>query len=128
MLSETLQAHLPPAVIVTEAQNGIETEQKIIEYSPDIIFMDVRLPEKNGILLTKEIKAVHPEISIVIITAYDSLEYRKKAFEYGADYFFAKDSLRSSDLVNLVLSVLSEKGKTAFKERGNGNLSDTLFC
>ena len=59
---------------------------------PHIIFMDFRLSGKNGVQLTKEIKAQYPNVRIAILSSYDFPEYREEAFHNGADRYFVKDS------------------------------------
>ncbi len=90
-LKETLHARLP-SIDILEAGNGEEALEKIRTFSPDAIFMDLRLPGANGLDVTRRIKAQHPEIIVVILTNYDLPEYRQAATESGADHFLSKDS------------------------------------
>lgn len=83
---------------------------------PDLILMDIRLPTLSGLELTEKIKADYPDIIIVILTAYDSPEYREAAIRYKADYFFSKDEI--GKVVNLLKSILSEKGLRADADGG----------
>ena len=69
-------------------------------------FVDIRLPGKNGLQITKEIRERHSEAVIVILTYYDLPEHREAAFRYGANYFLTKGS-STDDVVNLVASILS---------------------
>lgn len=81
-----------PSANVQEAATGEEAMQKINNFPPQIIFMDLRLPGENGLQLTKRIKAQFPNIRIAILTSYDFLEYQEAAFQNGADRYFVKDS------------------------------------
>ena len=76
---------------------------------PDLIFMDVRLPGDNGLDLSERIKSLHPDIIIIILTAYDLPEYREGSRQY-ADYFFSKGSLTSENILTLVQSILTTTG------------------
>jgi len=78
--------------------------QKVEAFLPDLIFMDIRLPGESGLTLTQKIKATHPNITILILTAYDIPEYREAAPKYGADRFLAKNSLNYMELKELVKS------------------------
>ncbi|HXX35634.1 MAG TPA: response regulator [Thermodesulfobacteriota bacterium] len=96
--------------------NWLDALRQIASGPPDLIFMDIRLPTLSGLELTQKIKADYPDIIIVILTAYDSPEYREAAIRYKADYFFSKDEM--GKVVNLLKSILSEKGLRADGDGG----------
>ena len=96
-----LAAHFS-GLIIDEAANGEEALEKIRKDAPDLIFMDIRLPGKNGLQLTQEIKRSHPKMVIAFLTGYDIPEYREAAFKIGADQFFVKESLNWQEVENLV--------------------------
>ena len=100
-LRETLRSRFPKIDFVA-ASDGEEALEKIKALPPDAIFMDLRLPGENGLELTKKIKAKYPDIIIVVLTNYDLPEYRKAAYENGADHFISKDSFL--DIINSILS------------------------
>ena len=89
---ESLQASFRE-IVIDEATNGTEALQKVNAFLPDLILMDIRLPGESGLGLTKKIKAIYPDVTIFILTNYDTLECREAASRYGADRFIAKESL-----------------------------------
>ncbi len=93
-----------PEIEIDEAADGHEALQKVNSFLPDLIFMDIRLHDENGLELTKEIRLTHPDIHIFILTYYDSPEYRNAAFQYGAEDFLSKNSLDIEELEKLVKS------------------------
>lgn len=99
-----------PSMEITEAGNGEEALEKVDSLSPNLIFMDVRLPGENGLELTEKIKNLHPDIMIIIITNYDLPEYREAAARFKADHFLSKDSMTIEEVVTLVKPMLSKKG------------------
>ena len=99
-----------PFMVIEEAVDATEALQKIKTFLPDVIFMDIQLPSESGLELTKRIKASHPEIAIIILTAYDLREYREAAYDGGADAFIPKSSLNLADIAALIKSVFSDKG------------------
>jgi CheY-like chemotaxis protein len=103
MLKTTLQESFP-TIAIDEAADGGEALQKVDTFLPDLIFMDIKLPGVNGLELTRKIKAVHPNITIFILTSYDIPEYREAAFQYGADRFVPKTFLNRMELQELVKS------------------------
>ena len=90
-LRESLQASFPE-IVIDEAVNGDEALQRISASRPDLILMDLKLPGESGLGLTKKIKATYPDISIFILTNYDTPECQIAASRYGADRFITKDS------------------------------------
>jgi len=108
-LRDSLQLQFP-SMEIAETGNGLEALEKIHSLSPDLIFMDIRLPGQNGLELTAKIKKLHPEITIIILTSYDIPEYREAAARFKADHFFSKDSMTHQEVNALVKSILSEKG------------------
>ncbi|MDL1963037.1 MAG: response regulator transcription factor [Deltaproteobacteria bacterium] len=99
-----------PFMLIKEAPDATEALQKIKAFLPDLIFMDIRLPGESGLELTRRIKANHPEIAIIILTAYDLREYREAAYDGGADAFIPKNSLNLADIAALIKSVFSDDG------------------
>jgi DNA-binding NarL/FixJ family response regulator len=57
--------------------------------------MDIRLPDANGLELTRLIKKLNPDIDVVILTNYDMDEYREAAFQIKADHFVSKNDFNS---------------------------------
>jgi len=94
-----------PSLVIEEASTGEEALKKINVLLPQLIFMDIGLPDANGLQLTQRIKADFPDIKIAILTVYDLPEYRQAAIQYGADRFFVKDSLKWDEIATFVKSV-----------------------
>lgn len=91
-----------PFLVVEEASTGEEALKKINVFPPQLIFMDIGLPDANGLQLTQKIKADFSDIKIAILTIYDLPEYRHAAIQYGADQFFVKDSLKWDEIAAFV--------------------------
>jgi DNA-binding NarL/FixJ family response regulator len=93
-----------PTIATDEAADGAEALQKVDSFLPDLIFMDIQLPGQNGLELIRKIKAIYPNKIIFILTQHDTPEYRKAAFQSGADCFLIKTSLSRIRLGELVKS------------------------
>jgi len=102
---ELLHARFP-ALEIHEATDGEEALRMIEEVLPDLLFMDIRLPDANGLDLTRSIKSRHPQIISIILTGYDS-EYREVARNV-ADYFLSKRST-SQEVFSLIENVLNRR-------------------
>jgi YesN/AraC family two-component response regulator len=77
--------------IIGEAANGIDAMQLINEKFPDLVIMDIRMPEMNGIEVLEKMNKQCITSKVCIFTNYPYLQYKKKCLEKGADYFFDKN-------------------------------------
>ena len=91
-----------PSIQVIEAGNGQEAFKKLASYPIDLIFMDISLPEENGLELSRKIKAKHRDIPIIIVTSYDLPEYRQAAIKCGASGFIGKFSLNMENISGVI--------------------------
>ena len=108
-LAELLRSRFP-SMVLDEAANGSEAMEKLKNFLPQLIFMDIKLPGQNGLEITKRIKALHPDINVIILTSYDFPEYREAARECGADCFLSKGS-STADQIQAVVEELWTKWK-----------------
>jgi DNA-binding NarL/FixJ family response regulator len=108
LLKETLHSRFP-SMQISEAEDGKEGLQKVKDFCPELIFMDVKLPGENGLELTKKIKAQCPGITVIILTSYDTPEYREAAVQSKANYFLSKGSSTREGILTLVKSILNGK-------------------
>ena len=88
---ELLQSHFP-FMGIEEAGSGSQALHKLGYLEPDLVIMDIKLPDANGVGLTKNIKTGNAGVTVVILSSYDIPEYRQAAFRAGADCFISKDS------------------------------------
>jgi len=79
-----------PAIRVIEATNGMEAVAIAKRESPDLVLMDVRMPEMDGIEATKQIKAAVPGTTVVMHTLMDDFKTRREADAAGADAYVVK--------------------------------------
>lgn len=106
-IKEILKAEFP-AVIISEAFSSETMWQIFNDQLPDLIFMDIKLAEENGLELTSAIKAKHPNIIIAIFTNHDLPEYRQKAGICGAEFFLSKLDCKAQDLTQLASTILNQ--------------------
>ena len=95
--------------MIDEALDADQAMKKVGASLPNLIFMDIKLPNGNGLALTQKIKKEHPEINIIILTSYDFLEYRLAATQYGANHFLSKASVTIEEIRALVKSFLEKR-------------------
>ncbi|MBI5583671.1 MAG: response regulator transcription factor [Deltaproteobacteria bacterium] len=80
-----------PTMKIIEAENGKEALNRYREFAPDLVFIDINLPDRNGFEISKIIRLEKSRCVIFFLTSYDLPEYRQAAFKNGADFFFSKD-------------------------------------
>lgn len=91
-------------IVVAEASDGKECLGLALETDPDIILMDINLPIMNGLQATREIKALRPDIGVVVFTAYHDETQALHAIQAGASAYFPKD-VTATELVNAIREV-----------------------
>jgi DNA-binding NarL/FixJ family response regulator len=93
----------PQAGEMHEASNGREAVQLVEELRPDVVLMDVRMPEIDGLKATVQIKALWPQVKVIVLSMYP--EYRDEALTVGADAFVGKGEapVRLLDLLSAVV-------------------------
>jgi DNA-binding NarL/FixJ family response regulator len=77
--------------VVAEASNGIEAVGEAARCHPDVVLMDIRMPELDGLEATRRILAADPSSRILVLTTFDLDEYVFRALEAGASGFVLKD-------------------------------------
>lgn len=76
--------------VVGEASDGLEAIRQAEQLEPDVVLMDLEMPQLDGLEATQRIKAHHPEIGVVMITIHDSASNRERAARVGVDAFVEK--------------------------------------
>lgn len=92
--------------VVSEASNGVECLDKLKDYLPDILLLDINMPEMNGLEVLDEIKKKDYDLKVLILTVHNELEYLVKAVDIGVDGYILKDS-ESAELKRAIQFVMS---------------------
>jgi DNA-binding NarL/FixJ family response regulator len=77
--------------VVGEAQDGIEAIEKTRQLRPDVVLMDIRMPDCDGLEATRRIKGQMPDVQVVMLTVSDNEQDLATAVKYGADGYLLKD-------------------------------------
>jgi DNA-binding NarL/FixJ family response regulator len=97
-------ARRPDITVVGEASNGIEAVEKAEQLHPDVILMDLRMPEMDGAEAMRRIRERDPEVRFLVLTTFDNDEYIFEAIQAGAKGYLLKDASRE-DLFRAVVAV-----------------------
>ena len=90
--------------VLDAVENGVEVVRSVRKEKPDVILMDIRMPEMDGVVCTQIIKENYPEIKIVILTTFDDDEYVFNALKYGASGYLLK-GISMKELAEVVRKV-----------------------
>ena len=80
--------------VVAEANNGLEAVEKAKQFKPDVILMDLRMPELDGVEAIRQIAETEPNTKFIILTTFSDDEYIFKGIEVGARAYLLKDAPR----------------------------------
>ncbi len=84
----------PDIEVVGEAADGREALLLCSRLHPDLVLMDVRMPEMDGLAATREIKQRYPEVSVMMVTMHENPDYLLEALKAGAAGYVLKDAPR----------------------------------
>jgi DNA-binding NarL/FixJ family response regulator len=107
MMREGLMAFLKfydDIEIVGEASNGLEAIEKADKLKPDVLIMDISMPELGGIEATVEIKKRQPDIRVLILSQYDDKEYVSRLLKAGVSGYILKQAV-GTDLITAIRAV-----------------------
>lgn len=76
--------------IAAEVSDGARVKYNVQESQPDIVFLDINLPNKNGLDVLEELKSHYPDLFVVIVSAHNSVENIQISLQRKADGFLAK--------------------------------------
>jgi two-component system, NarL family, response regulator NreC len=95
----------PDMAVVGEAADGRDTIRMAEEQSPDVIIMDIAMPNMNGIEATRRILASNPQTAVLILSMHQDESYVLRSLKAGARGYLLKDSVRS-DVIEAIRAVV----------------------
>ena len=92
--------------VIDEANNGKECLEKLEKIEPDILLLDINMPDMNGIEVLEELKKQNKNIKILMLTVHSEVEYLIKAIDIGANGYILKDSgsLELKQAINVIMT------------------------
>jgi DNA-binding NarL/FixJ family response regulator len=104
--------------IVGLANNATKAVEYIMKSNPDVLILDIHMPDGNGIEILKQIKKEKPSIIVVMLTNYSESDYKKICKKEGADYFLDK-SIEFEKIVEICKNLVSQRIKFTNKNALN---------
>lgn len=124
-LAESLKSRFP-SIVLDEAADGSEVMEKVKSLLPQLVFVDIRLPGLDGLELTRQIKALDPEIQVVILTSHDFTEAREAARIRGAYGLLSKASFIPHQVHDMVEELWTKWKESFFSYARSQNVSHGL--
>ncbi|MBE7068266.1 MAG: response regulator transcription factor [Clostridiales bacterium] len=87
--------------VVGIATDGFDALMKMRENTPDVVLLDIRMPNMNGVVATQHIKSEYPDVKVVILTTFDDSDYILNAINNGASGYLLKD-IGASALIDAI--------------------------
>jgi DNA-binding NarL/FixJ family response regulator len=104
--------------IVGLATNATKAVEYILKSNPDVLILDIHMPDGNGIDILKQIKKERPSIIVVMLTNYPESDYKKICKKEGADYFLDK-SIEFEKIVDICRNLVLQRNKSDNKNALN---------
>ncbi|WP_299492773.1 response regulator transcription factor [Acaryochloris sp. IP29b_bin.137] len=82
----------PDFQVVGEATTGVEALEQVEALFPDVVLMDIRMPEMDGVAATQQICQLFPETKILVLSTFNDDEYVARSMQFGAKGYLLKDS------------------------------------
>jgi two-component system NarL family response regulator len=109
--------------VVAEAANGRDAIEAFLRHRPDVVLMDLRMPEMEGVEAIRRIREIDPHARVVVLTTYDADEDIARALQAGAKAYILKD-IAADALVACVRDVLA--GKTYLAPSAAAKLAERV--
>ena len=90
--------------VVAEASDGLEAIEKVKQFKPDVVLMDIAMPKLGGLEATVELKKMDPDIKILVLTQYDDKEYISRFLKAGVSGYLLKKAV-GSELISAIRAV-----------------------
>lgn len=91
--------------VIGEAKDGVECLDTLETLKPDIVILDINMPNMNGVETLGKIKSEYENMKVLILTMHDEIEYLIRTMDLGANGYILKKS-KSNDLINAVNAVM----------------------
>lgn len=91
--------------VIAEACDGVDCIQKLETVSPDVLLLDINMPNMNGLEVLKKLKEKRIKVKVLVLTVHNEVEYLLKAVDIGVNGYLLKDS-EFSELKKAILTVV----------------------
>ena len=107
--------------IVGEATDGLEALRLVKQYNPDIVLVDIVMPDMNGLEFIREVHKILPTCKSIILSCKDDVDYYREAISLGVCEYIQKSAISSEEILNIVNKVSDEIRKERIFENSTDN-------
>lgn len=100
-----------PDVLIWEADNGKDAVSLSLAHKPDVVLMDIAMPEMDGIDATRSITRDLPDTHVVMLTLHEGAHYRSRSREAGARSYITKSRM-GSELIPTLMGIIENKNRS----------------
>lgn len=111
--------------VVADVANGRDAVSKTAQLSPDVVVMDIAMPQLNGIEATRQIHEIRPSTEVIILSIYSTNEHIFRAFQAGARGYLLKE-VAGAEVVNAVRAV--KAGQRYLSQKISDKVVDEYMC
>jgi DNA-binding NarL/FixJ family response regulator len=104
---QTILESQPDWELCAQATNGKEAIRMVEQFRPDVVLMDVTMPEMDGIQATRIVRSTNPRIKIILLTLHESTEVLRSGFRAGANGYLLKADAEE-ELIRALLIVIAD--------------------
>ena len=117
-------SELPEIAKIDQAQNASQALNSVQKLNPDVVILDIRLSEGNGIEILQKIKKENSAPITIMFTNFPYPQYRKKCKESGADFFFDKSTEfhKITRVLNKIIRESHKKTNENIKKKGQNKI------
>ena len=132
-LKYVLESRAPDIEVIGTATDGIEAVELVASERPDIVLMDVRMPNMDGVEATRRIHEAYPEVRVLMLTTFDDDEYVHDSLRNGAVGYLLKNRPPLELIVSIravkrgILQIDPEISEALFREGRSENRDDNEF-
>ena len=88
----TLLQSIPEFEVIAEASDGVEALDLVAEHRPDVVLAEISLPRMSGLILTKRVSQLFPEVRVILVSMYENDEFVERGLKAGAAGYLLKDA------------------------------------
>ncbi len=113
--------------VIGEAPNGEKAYEMYKLYNPDVIITDIKMPKKDGLWLTEEVRKEDSLTQILVLTCYDDFTNVRQALKCGANNYILKSEVEDEELISTMLEVKRNLDNMDKDALGKDKTSETLM-
>lgn len=107
------------------AKNGMEALNLIMDYNPDVVISDIKMPILDGLALIEQADKLDSHPKFIILSGYGEFEYAKKAMQYGIKHYLLKPTNRK-ELISALMSIQTEYEQNPGNQNPSTNLQSSF--